>query len=53
MNKGDNLPHSARVMLATYMLAIGKPLDEIVFMFENAPDFNEKITDTKWSTWLG
>jgi DNA primase large subunit len=44
MNKGDNLPHSARVMLATYMLAIGKPLDEIVLMFENAPDFNEKIT---------
>jgi DNA primase large subunit len=44
MNKGDNLPHSARVMLATYMLAIGKPVDEIVLMFENAPDFNEKIT---------
>lgn len=44
MNKGENLPHSARVMLATYMLAIGKPLDEIVSMFENAPDFNEKIT---------
>jgi len=44
MNKGDNLPHSARVMLATYMLAIGKPLDEIVSMYENAPDFNEKIT---------
>ena len=31
-------------MLATYMLAIGKPVDEIVLMFENAPDFNEKIT---------
>ena len=44
MNKGDNLPHSARVMLATYMLAIGKPVDEIVLMFGNAPDFNEKIT---------
>jgi DNA primase large subunit len=44
MNRGDNLPHSARVMLATYMLAIGKPVDEIVLMFENAPDFNEKIT---------
>jgi DNA primase large subunit len=44
MNKGENLPHSARVMLATYMLAIGKPVDEIVLMFENAPDFNEKIT---------
>jgi DNA primase large subunit len=44
MNRGDNLPHSARVMLATYMLAVGKPLDQIVLMFENAPDFNEKIT---------
>jgi DNA primase large subunit len=44
MNRGDNLPHSARVMLATYMLAIGKSIDEIVLMYENAPDFNEKIT---------
>lgn len=44
MGKGENLPHSARVMLATYMLAIGKPIDEIVAMYENAPDFNEKIT---------
>ena len=44
MNRGENLPHSARVMLATYMLAICKPVDEIVLMFENAPDFNEKIT---------
>ena len=44
MGKGENLPHSARVMLATYMLAIGKPVDEIVSMYENAPDFNEKIT---------
>lgn len=44
MSKGENLPHSARVMLATYMLAIGKPVDEIVVMYENAPDFNEKIT---------
>jgi DNA primase large subunit len=44
MSRGENLPHSARVMLATYMLAIGKPVDEIVVMYENAPDFNEKIT---------
>lgn len=44
MGKGENLSHSARVMLATYMLAIGKPVDEIVTMYENAPDFNEKIT---------
>jgi DNA primase large subunit len=44
MDKGENLPHSARLMLATYMLAVGKPVDEIVAMFQNAPDFNEKIT---------
>ena len=44
MGKGENLPHSARVMLATYMLAIGKPIDEIVSLFESAPDFNQKIT---------
>jgi DNA primase large subunit len=44
MSKGINLPHSARLMLATYMLAIGKSIDEIVEMFTNAPDFNERIT---------
>jgi DNA primase large subunit len=44
MDRGENLPHSARLMLATYMLAIGKPVDEIVEMFKNAPDFNERIT---------
>ncbi len=44
MDKGENLPHSARVMLGTYMLAVGKPIDEIVALFQNAPDFNEKIT---------
>ena len=44
MNRGENLPHSARLMLATYMLAIGKPTEEIVEMFKNAPDYNERIT---------
>jgi DNA primase large subunit len=44
MSKGENLPHSARVMLATYMLSAGKAIDEIVALFETAPDFNEKIT---------
>ncbi|MGB7954658.1 MAG: hypothetical protein WCF23_11820, partial [Candidatus Nitrosopolaris sp.] len=44
MNKGENLPHSARLMLATYMLAIGKSIDEIIMLFHNAPDYNEKVT---------
>lgn len=44
MNKGENLPHSARLMLATYLLAIGKSTEEIVEVFRNAPDFSDKIT---------
>ena len=44
MNQGENLPHSARLMLATYMLSIGKSIDDIVMLFYNAPDYNEKIT---------
>jgi DNA primase large subunit len=44
MSKGENLPHSARVLLATYMLFIGKSIDEIVDLFRSAPDFNEKVT---------
>jgi DNA primase large subunit len=44
LNKSENLPHSARFMLATYMLSSGKSVEEIVLLFQNAPDFNEKIT---------
>ena len=44
MGRSENLPHSARLMLATYMLAIGKSNDEIVEMFKSAPDYNERIT---------
>lgn len=44
MGRGENLPHSARLMLATYMLAIGKSNDEIVEMFKSAPDYNERVT---------
>lgn len=44
MSKGENLPHSARLMLATYAIAIGKSIDEIITLFHNAPDYNEKVT---------
>jgi len=30
INRGENLPHSARFMLATYMLAIGKTEEEVI-----------------------
>jgi DNA primase large subunit len=44
LNKSENLPHSARFMLATYMLSSGKSVDDVVLLFKNAPDYNEKIT---------
>ena len=44
LNNNENLPHSARFMLATYMLSIGKSVDEVILLFQNAPDYNEKIT---------
>jgi DNA primase large subunit len=44
MAAGENLPHSARVMLATYMLAIGKNIEYVVSLFKTAPDFNEKVS---------
>jgi DNA primase large subunit len=44
MAAGENLPHSARVMLATYMLAIGKNTEEIVSIFKNAPDYDERVS---------
>ncbi len=44
MSRGENLPHSARVLLATYMLSIGKDIDSIVELFHGAPDFSEKVT---------
>ena len=44
LNKSENLPHSARFMLATYMLSSGKSVDDVVLLFQNAPDYNEKIT---------
>lgn len=44
LERGENLPHSGRFLLATYLLSKGKPIDDIVPLFKNAPDYNEKIT---------
>jgi DNA primase large subunit len=44
LNKGENLPHSGRFMLATYLLNKGQTIEEIAPLFKNAPDYNEKIT---------
>ncbi|TLY06875.1 MAG: DNA primase [Thaumarchaeota archaeon] len=44
LEKGENLPHSGRFLLATYLLARGQSVDQIAPLFKNAPDYNERIT---------
>ncbi|MDE1862633.1 MAG: DNA primase [Thaumarchaeota archaeon] len=44
LEKGENLPHSGRFLLATYLLARGQTADQIAPLFKNAPDYNERIT---------
>ncbi len=44
LEKGENLPHSGRFLLGTYLLAKGQTIDQIVPLFKNAPDYNERIT---------
>lgn len=39
-----NLPHTARVALAIYLVNAGATTDKIVDYFRNAPDFSEKTT---------
>ncbi len=44
LEKGENLPHSGRFLLATYLLSKGQTVDQIAPLFKNAPDYNERIT---------
>lgn len=44
LSDGDNLSHAGRFLLATYLLARGKSVDEIVPYFEKAPDYKESVT---------
>lgn len=44
LDKGENLPHSGRFLLATYLLGVGQTVEKIAPLFKNAPDYNERIT---------
>ena len=44
LEKGENLPHSGRFMLATFLLSRGQSIEQIVPLFKNAPDYNKKTT---------
>ncbi|MEM1508892.1 MAG: hypothetical protein QXY49_02040 [Thermofilaceae archaeon] len=41
---GKNIPHSARFMLASFMLNIGLNVEEVLEVFRVAPDFKEQVT---------
>jgi DNA primase large subunit len=44
LDRGENLPHSGRFLLATYLLGAGQAIEQIAPLFKNAPDYNERIT---------
>ena len=44
LEKGENLPHSGRFMLATFLLSRNQPIEQIAPLFKNAPDYNERVT---------
>ncbi len=44
LEKGENLPHSGRFMLATFLLSKGQTVQQIAPLFKNAPDYNEQVT---------
>lgn len=44
LEKGQNLPHSGRFMLAAYLLSRGQGPEQIAPLFKGAPDYNERVT---------
>jgi DNA primase large subunit len=44
LDKGENIPHYGRFLMATYLLSVGKSVEEIVAMFPKAPDFKQNVT---------
>jgi len=44
LEKGENLSHSGRFLLATFLLNKGQTIEQIAPLFKNAPDYNPKVT---------
>lgn len=44
LKRGENLPHSGRFMLATFLLGRGWAVENIAPLFKTAPDYNERTT---------
>ena len=44
LERGENLPHSGRFLLATFLLRRGRSVEQIAPLFRNAPDYSERVT---------
>jgi len=44
LNNGENLSHSGRFMLGTFLLGRGQTIEQIAPLFKNAPDYKERTT---------
>ena len=44
LKRHENLPHHARWYLAVYLLHTGMVVEQLISLYSNLPDFNEKIT---------
>lgn len=44
LENGENVPHYGRFLMATYLLSVGKSVDDVVALFPKAPDFKQNIT---------
>ena len=43
MNKGVNIPHQARFLVATFLIALDMDVDEVLNYFKHTPDYDERI----------
>ncbi|MGI0091669.1 MAG: hypothetical protein ACREBS_08170 [Nitrososphaerales archaeon] len=44
LERGENVPHYGRFLMATYLLATGKTVDDIMALFPKSPDFKKSVT---------
>uniref|UniRef100_A0A7C5Z7Z5 DNA primase large subunit C-terminal domain-containing protein n=1 Tax=Caldicellulosiruptor owensensis TaxID=55205 RepID=A0A7C5Z7Z5_9FIRM len=44
MLAGENIPHISRWVIGIYLIKSGKSIEEIISLFSNLPNFNEKRT---------
>ena len=44
LEKGENVPHYGRFLMTTYLLAVGKSVEDIMGLFPKSPDFKKSVT---------